>query len=148
MSKTFDADYRPTRIVAGAVLDRSYAYDAAGNLVSIADAVAPGNGETFAYDAAGRLTHATGAYGDEAYTYDAVGDRTSIARDGATDTYAYASTSQQLLGITGSTNEGYAYDGERERDHGRRPDARVRREQPPRVGAERRAAPGHATGAR
>ena len=65
LSKTFDADYRPTRIVAGGVLDRSYAYDAAGNLVSIADAVAPGNGETFAYDAAGRLTHATGAYGDE-----------------------------------------------------------------------------------
>jgi RHS repeat-associated protein len=107
---TYDQAYRLTRILAGSVLDRSYAYDAAGHLVGITDALAPGNSETFAYDAVDRLIHATGAYGDELYGYDAVGNRTSIARDGAADTYAYGATSQELQGISGATNEAYAYD--------------------------------------
>jgi RHS repeat-associated protein len=110
VSRAFDQDYRLTRLTAGSALDRSYAYDAAGDLASITDAVDPGSSEAFSYDAAGRLIHATGAYGDEAYTYDAVGNRTSITRDGATDAYAYAAASQRLLGVTGGASDAYAYD--------------------------------------
>ena len=78
--------------------------------MTITDAVSPGDSEAFAYDAAGRLVQATGAYGVEAYGYNAVGDRTSITRNGTLDTYAYGAESQRLLGVSGGTNEGYAYD--------------------------------------
>jgi RHS repeat-associated protein len=105
-----DLDYRPAHFTAGAVLDRSYAYDAAGDLVAITDAVNPGESQAFGYDAARRLTAATGAYGTETYAYDAVGNRTSVTRNGAINTYSYGAASQRLLGITGSTAEAFAYD--------------------------------------
>ncbi|UCC32103.1 MAG: RHS repeat-associated core domain-containing protein, partial [Phycisphaerales bacterium] len=50
-----------------------YAYDPAGDIVSITDS-AFGASQTFTYDAIGRLTRAVGPYGEETYEYDAIGN--------------------------------------------------------------------------
>jgi RHS repeat-associated protein len=77
-SRSFDLDYRITALAdAGkaAIQGLTYGYDAADNVLSIADAVTSGNSQAFGYDALDRLTSATGGYGSLAYTYDANGNR-------------------------------------------------------------------------
>lgn len=85
------------------VLDYRYGYDAAGNVLSIADqrgvypnlppSLAPkpdlDESQTFSYDALGRLKTALGPYGSRAYGFDALGVPTSfgglnVVRSGTT----------------------------------------------------------------
>ena len=72
-----------------AVQGLTYGYDAANNVLSIADAVTSGNSQSFGYDALNRLTSATGGYGSLGYTYDSNGNRLTDTRGGvATGTLA------------------------------------------------------------
>ena len=77
-TRSFDLDYRLTTL-AGAgtksVQNLTYGYDAANNVLSIADAVTSANSQTFGYDALNRLVKAAGVYGSLGYSYDANGNR-------------------------------------------------------------------------
>lgn len=96
-SRNFDLDYRLTALSGAGnqqVQSLSYGYNAANDVLSITDGVAPGNSQTFGYDALDRLTSATGGYGSLAYTYDANGNR-------LTETPAAPVTLDGLGSITG-----------------------------------------------
>ena len=104
----YDTAYRATRLKrdrAGSptLMDISFTYDAAGDILTMNDAATPARNQTFTYDAVSRLTSADGAYGDIDYTYNSGGDRTVRAwtQSGSTvtETYTYNSDAQ-LTGIT------------------------------------------------
>jgi RHS repeat-associated protein len=104
----YDSDGRLTGIETGAgspsVQDLTYAYDLAGNIVTIADALNPARSQSFDYDALDRLKEADGAYGLISYAYDAVGNRTERSiDDGLTlfgELYSYDAFSNRLLSVT------------------------------------------------
>jgi YD repeat-containing protein len=105
-TRAFDLDYRATGIAdtgAATMQNLSYSYDAANNVISIADGVTPGNSQSFGYDALDRLVSAAGGYGSLAYAYDPVGNRlTSTANDGyqsATVNFSYAAGSSRLAAL-------------------------------------------------
>jgi RHS repeat-associated protein len=107
-ARRFDLDYRITALAAAgfsALEGLSYAYDAVDNVLSIADAVTPGNSQNFGYDSLNRLTSATGAYGAFGWTYDKVGNRLKQNFGTATTTYGYTAGTNRLASITaaGST---------------------------------------------
>src|SRR5262249_35479383 len=70
------------------------------NVVSIADAVTPGNSQGFGYDLLDRLTSTTGSAGSVGYTYDPVGNRLTRTFSGVTATYAYTPASNRLASIS------------------------------------------------
>jgi YD repeat-containing protein len=108
LTLTYDQDYRLTdiRTADGAtviqVLD--YVYDQADNITSITDVLNSTRNQTLGYDELHRLTSPTGLYGTLGYTYDAVGNRLTRTSGGNTDTYTYATTSNQLLSILSGSN--------------------------------------------
>jgi RHS repeat-associated protein len=117
ITKTYDLDYRLSGTQAtGAttVQNLSLGYDPASNISGITDALAANLSQTFQYDALGRVTKGTGAFGTDNYTYDAMGNRlTRSLVNGATTstTYSYASTSTRLSSATtGSSTLNYTYD--------------------------------------
>jgi YD repeat-containing protein len=103
-SRDYDLDYRLAALAtlgAGtAVQDLAYAYDPAGNVTAIGDALDAARGQSFAYGALARLTEAQGLYGEIAYSYDANGNRLSRQMTGgsqtANETYAYEAGSNRL----------------------------------------------------
>ena len=109
-SWTFDSSYRPTNItdaLSSASLQKlTYAYDAANNVSSIADAVNTANNQTLTYDSINRLIGAasgTGGYGSFTWTYDKVGNRLTQVNGASTLTYGYAFGTNRLATITPST---------------------------------------------
>lgn len=115
-SRQFDADYRLTSLVdSGTSSSRtlSYGYDAADNVVSLADNVA-GN-QSFAYDVLNRLTGASGSYGTFDYSYDPVGNVLSIGQSlsgmTANEQLTYLPHGNQLaaIALNGSTVRSFVY---------------------------------------
>jgi RHS repeat-associated protein len=110
-TRAFDLDYRATALAdsgAKTMQNLSYSYDAANNVMAIADGVTPGNSQSFTYDVLNRLTNATGGYGQIAYAYDPVGNLlTRTVNDGyqsATVNFSYTAGSNRLTGLSqGST---------------------------------------------
>ena len=98
----FDLNYRPKTITALGLLDLSYGIDAAGRITGINDQLDSGRSRSFAYDRAGRVTTAVGAFGTAAYTYDKTGNRTSQTLGSDTQTYAYEGGTNRLANITGA----------------------------------------------
>lgn len=110
-NQTYDLDYRLIAIQVGGILNRNYGYDVVNNITSINNSLHAANSQTFSYDALNRLITAAGGYGNLGYGYDAVGNRLSETRNGVSDTYAYQTTSNRLMGITRTTgNRTFAYD--------------------------------------
>jgi RHS repeat-associated protein len=105
--RSYDLDGRLTAIDTLGVQGLAYGYDAAGNLTSLGDLLAPAKTQAFGYDALDRLTSAEGAYGSQAFTYDAVGNRQTENADGAITAYGYATDSHRLQSVGGRS---YQYD--------------------------------------
>jgi RHS repeat-associated protein len=93
---------------SGALQNLAYAYDAAGNLVQIADSVGSA-GRRFAYDAGNRLVTASGWFNgvSEQYAYNASGNLTSRA----SVIYAYSDPSHPWRLGTVADGRTYTYDG-------------------------------------
>jgi len=108
LAQTYDQDYRVTTINAAmgatAIQNLAYTYDAAGNIKTIADAIASARNQTFTYDYVNRVKTAVGLYGSQTYNYDAVGNRTSRVVGSTTDTYATFGTSNRINTITTGSN--------------------------------------------
>ena len=107
---TYDQDYRLMNQTTANVLENSYSYDTVNNITTISDAVDAANDQDFGYDNLDRLDSAQGSYGNLSYRYDAVGNRLSESQDSSTDTYGYATDSQQLTRITGANPSSFNYD--------------------------------------
>jgi len=64
----FNQDYQITSINIPSILSRTYTHDNRGYITSITDNINQSKNQTFAYDPAGRLIHASGIYGNITYT--------------------------------------------------------------------------------
>lgn len=97
-----------TQNLPGAVASTSLTYDAAGRTKTEATA---GITKTYGYDAAGQVVSMASSSGGRAsYVYDTLGRRTRAELDGVVTTYAYDDASQLLSATTGSTTTTYSYD--------------------------------------
>jgi YD repeat-containing protein len=112
----YDAASRPTAIGAGLPgaapaqrLDLGYTYNAVSEVTAITDGRA-GAGQSFTYDALGRIRTATGPYGSLTWTHDATGNRTEVVRNGVATTYGYHTATQRLTSVGGAGAETLAYD--------------------------------------
>ena len=104
-SRTLDADGRVTQVSLGSI-QRSYNYDVAGRVSSIADFGAQGTQTiNLAYDEADHLTAYTGYTGNFSFSYDSNGNRFGSVRNGYSSTYSYLPGSNRLAGYS------YAADG-------------------------------------
>jgi len=112
-TRTFDLDYRQTGLSAsgGSALQQlTYGYNAADNVVSITDGVAPGQNQSFGYDVLDRLTSAIGGYGASTYTYDPVGNVLTQTGPQGTQNFNYVAGSNRLAAVTaGSTLRQFDY---------------------------------------
>jgi YD repeat-containing protein len=88
------------------VIDLSFAYDRAANLVSVADATGWLHDRTLAYDGLHRLNSAGGYWGSGWLEYDALGNLTEKHIGGSQLSYQYDS-GNRLLTVSGQS---YAYD--------------------------------------
>jgi RHS repeat-associated protein len=111
-TRSYDNRGRLTAIDAGSVLSRTLSWSPQSTITTIVDGVNASASQSFGYDAADRLTSATGSYGTLAYTYDANGNRMSRTDSTGTEPYAYAAGTNRLLTaqwLNGSTKR-FAYD--------------------------------------
>ena len=87
----YDQDYRLGAIQVWGVLNRTYGYDPANNILAITNALSSANNQT--------------------YSYDAVGNRLSETRNGVAGNYIYENNNNRLQQITRSSgNRGFTYD--------------------------------------
>jgi len=93
------------------VIDKSYDYDAAGNLILVFDAVHGAQSiDNLTYDGVNRLISAhADAFGTMNYAYDRRGNLTSLAQDGVSQTYHY-DAQDQLMSVSGRTHRQFSYD--------------------------------------
>ena len=114
----YDADGRLTGMSTAdgltEVQDLTLVYDAAADITAITDNLDPTRSQSFDYDGVGRLTWASGAYGEIDYSYDLVGNRTHRTIDDGTITdevYAYGAGSHRLESVTvgGAPTRDFAY---------------------------------------
>ncbi len=112
LTKTYDANYRPTDI-AGSALNLHFVLDAVGDITAEGDA--PGvhtPNESYQYDPLYRLQQVTEFHKQhtgapvapwQSYSYDATGDRLSKITAGQTppDSYSYTPGTHHLIGISG-----------------------------------------------
>jgi RHS repeat-associated protein len=103
---SYDLDYRTTHLAdtgTTSVQNLAYGYDAANNVLSIADGVNSLNSQSLGYDAMNRLSSAAGSYGTLGYTYNSIGNRLTQTSDGLTTGYVYAPHGNQLTAIKTSS---------------------------------------------
>jgi RHS repeat-associated protein len=85
-------------------------YNPDDTIQSIADGVW-GQGASFGYDGAKRLTVVTKSGDNQAFTLDASGNRTQQTRGGASVTFGVDGASNRMTGISGASSFSYGYDG-------------------------------------
>jgi len=84
------------------MMELNYTYDDSGMITNI-------NGETYEYDALGRLINCYGPWGTINYTYDAVGNRLQQKHGITWTNYSYGSYNR-LLWVNSTSNVNYEYD--------------------------------------
>ena len=108
VANVFDQSGRLTVANPGADKERTYTYDAVGNLTSVSSPNVPWYNRVYTYDALNRLEHAEGPYGVIDFTYDGVGNRLTKVVNDQTETYTYITGTNKIQEITGPV--GYTYD--------------------------------------
>lgn len=95
------------------VVSEDYAYDANGNITSVADLANGPRNKSFGYDALNRLTSATagGLWGTQSYTYDALNNLRTLQTGSQVSTYHYDTTNKLVSISNGATTlTSYLYD--------------------------------------
>ncbi len=108
VANQYDLAGRITTANPGAPKERSFTFDANGNLESVTSTGTPWYNRTFTYNALNQLTGATGPFGNGTigYTYDDVYNRQTQTMSGITDTYNYASGTSRMSSVVSSWNDG------------------------------------------
>jgi RHS repeat-associated protein len=101
VANVFDQSGRLTVANPGADKERTYTYDAVGNLTSVSSPNVARYNRVYTYDALNRLEHAEGPWGVFDYTYDGVGNRLTKVVNDQTDTYTYVTGTNKIQEITG-----------------------------------------------
>ncbi len=96
-ARSYDNRGRLTAISAGNVFNRAINWSPVSTISAISDSLNPAQSQSFAYDAADRLTSATGAYGSLNYGYDANSNRQSRSDATGAAAYQYGTSSNRLL---------------------------------------------------
>lgn len=111
LNHEYDQDYRLTQQQVGTAYDRTTVYNDVNNISDIINNLDAARNQSFVYDDLGRLTDATGVYGQFEYGYDEDGNRTTETFNGTdSSTYDYPVDSNRLDGITGAKATSLSYD--------------------------------------
>ena len=115
--RTYDSRYRLVDWSVSDLLSYVHGYNNDDSLTSRVDNISMLNNRTFGYDAAHRLTNASGPWGMgtgclllSTYEYDASGNRTCKGEAGASTSYAYPGSSNQIGTATGGEPASYSHD--------------------------------------
>ncbi|EIL97953.1 hypothetical protein RHOFW104T7_06615 [Rhodanobacter thiooxydans] len=95
------------------LISEDYAYDANGNITTVADLANGPRNKSFGYDALNRLTSATaaGLWGTQSYTYDALNNLRTLQTGSQVSTYHYDTTNKLTSISNGATTlTSYLYD--------------------------------------
>ena len=95
------------------VLRNNLSWDVANRITAITDPAATALGCVFQYDNMDRLTVSQlglPVSSTQQFGYDAVGNRQNFTLNSTLTNYTYASTSHQLLALSGGTSKSYVYD--------------------------------------
>ncbi len=102
-TRLFDADFRIQSVESdlplsgtAKVIGKSFAWDAASRITSIADLADAALTATYGHDTLDRLTSANKGASAWGYTFDGVGNRLTSAVNSASTTYAYVPGSHRL----------------------------------------------------
>jgi RHS repeat-associated protein len=107
----FDEFYRKTVANPGAPEERTYKYDANGNMTDIQTTNNPSKDRRFSYDALNRLAQAVGPYGTITYTYDKVGNPLTRTINGQTESFIYLPGTNKLTQVVDANLDvAYNYD--------------------------------------
>lgn len=102
-----DLAYKNISINHDGVLNRSYDYDAANNILQIGD---PLGSKNYVYDNLNRLTGATDGLASYAFEYDALGNRRATTLNQQIRHYLYSSGIHHLVNISGNEEPDFVYD--------------------------------------
>lgn len=118
-----DREYKPSNMQlvpasgGASLIDRSYSFQDGINITKLNnDNIDASQTQSLTYDAASRLSTASGPYGSRSYSYNLNGNRISevktVSGSTATQNYTYPSTSNRLSSITqnGSSIRSFTYD--------------------------------------
>ncbi|MDW2981379.1 MAG: hypothetical protein WBG81_09410 [Rhodanobacter sp.] len=95
------------------VVSEDYAYDANGNITTVADLASGPRNKSFGYDALNRLTsaNAAGLWGTQSYTYDALNNLRTLQTGSQVSTYHYDASNKLASISNGATTlTSYLYD--------------------------------------
>lgn len=106
----FDAQYRLVFTNPGTEMERRFAYDYKGNLISVLSPGNPWMDETFTYDELDRLVRAAGSYGLIEYAYDRAGNRLSRNVNGEMEDFRYGDGNNRIEEAAGSDPLAFSYD--------------------------------------
>jgi YD repeat-containing protein len=104
-SRHWPSSVRATK--AGVFVDKTYSFDATGNVDAISDGINAARSLNLGYDTVNRLTSASGPWGTGSLSYDSVGNLNSYSLGGVPRSYAYA-TKNRLTSFEGRS---FSYDG-------------------------------------
>lgn len=111
VNNAYDEFGRVTVANPGAPKERTYGYDANGNLTGIKALDPVRYSQSFSYDALNRLTGGQGGvYGDIGYTNDDVGNRLTKTINGQTENYTYIDGTNKIEQITGTATTVFSHD--------------------------------------
>jgi RHS repeat-associated protein len=112
----YDLDGRTTGVSTGTsstvLQSLTYGYDTNDQISKITNGSDASLTQAFGYDEVNRLTGVTATNANQALTYDAVGNRIAHTWGGLTDTYTTATSSNQLLSISGSRPKAFSLDAD------------------------------------
>ncbi|MFY0990976.1 RHS repeat-associated core domain-containing protein [Halomonas sp. C05BenzN] len=96
-TRTLDQAYQVDVITVPGILERDYGHTVDANVASIDDLLQSARNQAFGYDAADRLTAATGGYGALGFEYDHNANRTARLSDGQRHSYQVNRSNNWLL---------------------------------------------------
>jgi YD repeat-containing protein len=97
-------------ITSSGIVGLTYTYDGTGDITAIVDAVNTGRNQTLTYDAAHRLTGATGFWGSMSLDYDSASNRTRQTIGTNITNYVY-DASGKLTSTNGAERFTFSYNG-------------------------------------
>ena len=116
-SQTYTARQQPlrTRTFKSGVtaLDQTYSYDAVGRILGVSDAADSSNSRSYGYDDLGRLTSASGPWGNGSYVYDPLGNLRAKTLGSRAVTLGYDASRNRMNQIADTGGSGMASTGTR-----------------------------------